>query len=408
MVAIVKEKFEAVFKNPFKSISNLTKYEYDALNRLIKVLKKDDPDFTVGEYGFDALNRRIWRKADEDQDGSTDVDLIYIYDNLQVVEERDYSDEGLLRDYWYGDYIDEPIFGRADTNDDGDFLDTGEKFYYIHNTQYSVHALLDTSGDIIEVYKQYTPYGKVTVYTGDGGDGDWWDEDETTGNLTGNYYLFTGRRYDPESELHYFRARMWSAERGRFISRDPLGYIDGLNLYEGYFVPNSIDPFGFEEGEEFYDPFVSKIVIEEPAPTVEKNVSRKSKAKAEYLERETLGLQRKIKEVCKTKEMPKPLTPEEKEALCEALKMEKEEELIGVIPKASKEREEEYGEEYAEEAPPKQPYWIKLRFLPGSWEKYINEGLMERAKEYVKEEEESIEPKEKYKDGDGIGPTWEF
>lgn len=27
-------------------------YEWDALNRLIKVLKKDDPDFTVGEYTF--------------------------------------------------------------------------------------------------------------------------------------------------------------------------------------------------------------------------------------------------------------------------------------------------------------------------------------------------------------------
>ncbi len=77
-------------------------------------------------------------------------------------------------------YIDEPIYAQADLNDDGDFLDTGEKFYYVTNTQYSVTAILDTSGDILERY-EYTPYGSVTIYTGDGGDGDWWDGDETTG-----------------------------------------------------------------------------------------------------------------------------------------------------------------------------------------------------------------------------------
>lgn len=220
-------------------------YEYDALNRLIKVLKKDDPDFTVGEYAYDARNRRIWREADEDNDESTDADLMYFYDDWQVVEERDYSDEGLLRDYVYGNYIDEPIYGQADTNNDGDFLDSGEKFYYVTNTQYSVTAILDTSGDILERY-EYTPYGQPTIYTGDGGDGDWFDGDETTGSLTGNYYLFTGRRLDPETGLYHFRYRYYSAELGRFVSRDPIGYYDSMNLYS--YVFNSptdfIDPFG--------------------------------------------------------------------------------------------------------------------------------------------------------------------
>lgn len=177
-------------------------------------------------------------------------------------------------------YIDEPIYAQADLNDDGDFLDTGEKFYYVTNTQYSVTAILDTSGDILERY-EYTPYGSVTIYTGDGGDGDWFDGDETTGALTGNHYLFTGRRLDPETGLYYFRNRYYSAELGRFVSRDPMGetgmtdvhlalgdfqeirqfmepalsqeimalaipveYKDGMNLYQGYFVPNSMDPSG--------------------------------------------------------------------------------------------------------------------------------------------------------------------
>ena len=46
-----------------------------------------------------------------------------------------------------------------------------------------------------------------------------------------NSYTYTGRRYDEESGLYYYRNRMYSAELGRFISKDPKGYVDGMNLY---------------------------------------------------------------------------------------------------------------------------------------------------------------------------------
>ena len=150
---------------------------------------------------YDVQNRRVYRKADEDQSGSQETELYYVLDGNRVIEERVYSDEDLKRDYWYGVYIDSPIFARCDKNDDNDFSDTDEQFYYLHNTQYSVHAIIDTSGSIIEIYKNYQPYGAVDVYTGDGGDGDWWDGDETTESLSGNYYLFTGRRYDPAKAI---------------------------------------------------------------------------------------------------------------------------------------------------------------------------------------------------------------
>ncbi len=49
-------------------------------------------------------------------------------------------------------------------------------------------------------------------------------------------------RCQPRKRL--YRARYYHAELGRFLSRDPVGYLDGANLYRGYFVPNRIDPFG--------------------------------------------------------------------------------------------------------------------------------------------------------------------
>jgi hypothetical protein len=45
--------------------------------------------------------------------------------------------------------------------------------------------------------------------------------------------------------MYFFRARYYHAELGRFISRDPIGYVDGMNLYRAYFVPAGVDPLGW-------------------------------------------------------------------------------------------------------------------------------------------------------------------
>ena len=47
-----------------------------------------------------------------------------------------------------------------------------------------------------------------------------------------------------EPSLRYKRARIYSAQLGRFISRDPLGFVDGMSLYRAYFVPSALDPEG--------------------------------------------------------------------------------------------------------------------------------------------------------------------
>ena len=60
----------------------------------------------------------------------------------------------------------------------------------------------------------------------------------------GQFVGFTGRYHDWETGLQYFRARYFDNTLGRFIGRDPLGYVDGMGLYSGYFVPNGVDPSG--------------------------------------------------------------------------------------------------------------------------------------------------------------------
>lgn len=42
----------------------------------------------------------------------------------------------------------------------------------------------------------------------------------------------------------YFRARYYDVSAGEFISRDPLGYVDGMSQYRAYFVPGAMGPLG--------------------------------------------------------------------------------------------------------------------------------------------------------------------
>ena len=65
-----------------------------------------------------------------------------------------------------------------------------------------------------------------------------------------NPYYFTGRRLDVIESgtwmIQYHRNRFYDYKTGRWLNQDPIGYQDGVNLYEyvGSSPMNRVDPMG--------------------------------------------------------------------------------------------------------------------------------------------------------------------
>jgi len=169
-------------------------------------------------YGYDALGRRVRKRANA-------VPTTFVVNHgWQVLEE--YAGPSLLKSFAYGNYVDEPL-QVSDA--------TGTGLWYHRNHLYSVSAMSDASGNVQERYS-YGAYGEMYV----------WDASGTPKSGPAiQPYGFTGRRFDDESRLWYFRARYYDDQLGRFLGRDALEYVDGFSMYAGYFVPHALDPTGF-------------------------------------------------------------------------------------------------------------------------------------------------------------------
>ena len=196
---------------------------FDAWNRLVSVV---DGGSTVAEYQYDARNYRVVKKTYSG--GSLSETRHFYYDgSWQVVEERleagGVVSSNANRQYVWGlRYKDDLVLRDRDTTGNGT-LD--ERLYALQDPNWNVAAIAGTNGAIQERYT-YTAYGKPSFL----------DATFTvrSPNVTSYVWdsLYTSREYDPETGFYYYRNRFYSAELGRFPSRDPIGYAAGMSLYE--------------------------------------------------------------------------------------------------------------------------------------------------------------------------------
>jgi len=213
---------------------------YDAWNRLTHVSANSDHNPTIATYRYDGLHRRISKAI-------TGGDTFHYYynENWQVLEVTKGS--AAYEQYvWDARYIDAPVLRDRDTNSDAED-GFEERLYYLTDANMNVTAMVDVSGNVVERYR-YDAYGKVTFLAG---------AKDLAGNPTAewtvrnasiadNQVLYCGYRFDPETGLYQVRHRMLHPTAGRWMQRDPAGYVDGLGLYEyvGGQPVAMVDPMG--------------------------------------------------------------------------------------------------------------------------------------------------------------------
>ncbi len=176
-------------------MTGTTTYAWDFENRLTSVTLPNNGG-TVS-FKYDPLGRRIYKSSSL---GTS----IFAYDGDNLIEEATSSGAAIAR-YAQGAGIDEPLAE----------LRSGSTEYYEADGVGSVTSLSAPNGSLAQTYA-FDTFGKQTG---------------ASGSLT-NPFRYTGREFDAETNLYYYRARYYDPTAGRFITQDPLLFGGGdANFY---------------------------------------------------------------------------------------------------------------------------------------------------------------------------------
>ena len=186
-------------------------YVWNAENQLLRVCLNADPctpeATAVARFRYDPIGRRVEKVAGT-------VTTAFTCDGEDIVRR---TAGGTTVFFIHGPGIDEPLASEQ-----------GGVLTYLHADGLgSIVATSNQAGARTSTI-EYDAWGNILSGTPDG-------------------YAFTGREWDPETGLYYYRARYYDPKIGRFISEDPIGFDAGeTNLYP--YVANNpttfVDPSG--------------------------------------------------------------------------------------------------------------------------------------------------------------------
>lgn len=170
-------------------------YEWDAEDRLIAVNKGTQRS----EFVYDGESRRA--KTIEKTNGAVTSAVTHLWDDLDITERRS-ADGSTVQQR----YLSEGFVGLAGGP-------TGN-FFYAHDHLGSIRELVNSSGAVQERIG-YDAWGKPTF-----------------SNATPlSTFAFTGHVWHPPSGLVQAPYRSYAPGLGRWINRDPLGEVDGPNVF---------------------------------------------------------------------------------------------------------------------------------------------------------------------------------
>ena len=197
-----------------------TNYAYDFENRLNQLNYINIPNITGTQtdsltYNGEGLRTQVVLNS---------VAANYLYDGSNVLVERNASGN-TMKLYTRGVDFPGGIGGLINQTA------SSTTQYYQYNDLGSVANLITSTGTAATSYS-YDAFGNLLTA-------------QASGDT--NRYLFSTKELDSRSGLYYFGGRYYDPEIGRWLSPDPLGFVDGVNRYT--FVLNNpineVDLYGY-------------------------------------------------------------------------------------------------------------------------------------------------------------------
>ena len=236
---------------------NFRDYTWDHRNRLTAITFKSASGTITKEvtYDYDTQNRRIAKHVDETGDASIDKSFHYVYDAsgkldpnvgvalddiVLVFEDADGSGpqpSTLNQRLLHGPAIDQVFATESSAN---------EVLWSLTDHQGTVRDWVSyddsTETTTIVNHFRYDSFGqRVAIEDANGA------ATPLDSQLASLDYGYTGREWDSDASLNYYRARWYDPAVGRFISEDPMGFGGGdtnVNRYVGNGSTNATDPSG--------------------------------------------------------------------------------------------------------------------------------------------------------------------
>jgi RHS repeat-associated protein len=199
---------------------------YDDENQLVRVIVTNGVgSSTRSDFAYDGKMRRRIR-TECSWSGSTWVTnqiVRYVYDGNMVIQERDANNLPLVS-YTRGSDLSGSLEGAGGISgllartDNGLFAigDSSAHAYYHADGNGNVTCLINGSQAIVAHYL-YDPYGNILSQSGPLADA--------------NLYRFSSKEYHVASGLIYYLYRFYQPNLQRWLNRDPLGELAGINLY---------------------------------------------------------------------------------------------------------------------------------------------------------------------------------
>jgi RHS repeat-associated protein len=195
--------------------------QYDSENRIVSAEYTD----SIGkihktEYAYtgDGLLARVKKY----ENGVLIKETRFVRAGFLPIQERD-GTNAVKKEFTWGAHRGGGIGGLLNLRQ------AGSDYSYLYDGRGNVTSLLDNLQNVVATYS-YDSYGTLMNKTGS----------------IDQPFMFSTKQYDTETGLQYFGYRFYNPAMGRWLTRDPLGEVGGLNLYS--FVGNNpvnwVDPLG--------------------------------------------------------------------------------------------------------------------------------------------------------------------